>query len=98
MRRTLVLGCGTALLMGLLTGPANAASAPGSCPAAFQGPATFAEFIDLPQIEAGLAAGLYTLAQAEVGFDQADHNGDSRICWISTGNGDQLRSMCSVFF
>jgi hypothetical protein len=96
MRRTLLLGCGTVLLMGLLTGPANAASAPGSCPTGFNGPATFTQVRDLPQIQAALAIGLYDETHARAVFDGGNHNGDSLMCWKSTGNGDQLRSMYAV--
>jgi hypothetical protein len=96
MRRTVLLVSGTALLMGLLTGPANAASAPGSCPLAFEGPATYTDILALQQIQDALSIGLYDEAHAWSVFDGGDHNRDSLMCWKSTGNGDQLRSMYAV--
>ena len=96
MRRTVVLVSGTALLMGLLTGPANAASAPGSCPTGFNGPATFQYVLALPQIQAALDLPLYDEAHAWAVFDGGNHNGDSFMCWKLTGNGNQLHSMYAV--
>ena len=85
--------CGAALLMGLLTGPANAASAPGSCPVAFNGPATVEEILETPEIQAALADGVYDEAHVQLGFAAVDKNGDGLACWMSVGNGNQFRSM-----
>lgn len=93
MRRTVLVGCGTALLMGLLTGPANAASIPGRCPVAFNGPVTFEEFLETPQVAAALAQGVYDEDHVRVAFDFVDKNGDGRACWKSVGNENQFRSL-----
>lgn len=96
MRKTTVLGCGAALIMGLLAGPANAASAPGSCPPAFEGPDTLAEILALPQVQAGLNAGLYDEAHARAVFNAADKNGDLATCWMSTGSWKSMYAVNMV--
>jgi hypothetical protein len=93
MRKTLVLGCGTALLMGLLTTPANAASAPGSCPQGFEGPVTFEQLLMTPQIQRALADGVYDAAHVQLALNAFDNNGDAMACWKSVGNLNQFRSI-----
>ena len=92
MRSTVMLGC-TALLLGLLTGPANAASAPGGCPMAFNGPVTFEEVLETPEVARALADGVYDEAHVRLRFDQVDNNGDGLACWMSVGNLNQFRSL-----
>ncbi len=91
MIRTVVAACGTALVLGMLIGPADAASAPGSCPVAFHGPATFEDILLTPEVEAGLEAGVYDEAHVRLRFDQVDTNGDALVCWKSIGNDNQVR-------
>ena len=86
MRRTVLLVSGTALLIGLLTGPANATSAPGSCPTGFNGPATFEDILKLPPVQAALDAHVYDKAHAEAAFDLTNKNGDLAVCWMWTGS------------
>lgn len=93
MRGRMFIGCGTALLVGLLTAPANAASMPGSCPVAFAGPATFQEIMATPQVQAGLADGVYDEAHVRLRFEQVDKNGDAMVCWMAVGNDNQFRSL-----
>ncbi len=93
MRRTVLLVSGTALLMGLLTGPANAASAPGSCPIAFNGPATLADIMNADQVQAALRDKVYDAAHVQFVLDELDKNGDDLVCWKSTGNGNQFMSV-----
>lgn len=95
MRKTTVLACGAALIMGLLTGPANAASAPGSCPPAFEGPDTFATILALPQVQAGLAE-YYDEDHARAVFNAADKNGDLTVCWMSTGSWKSMYAVNMV--
>jgi hypothetical protein len=94
MRRTvLTMACGTALLMGLLTGPANAASAPGMCPVAYNGPVTYEEILLTPQVVAALDAGVYDASHVRAVFDILDKNGDALACWKSVGNENQFNSV-----
>ena len=93
MRRTMLVVSGTALLMGLLIGPANAASTPGSCPIPFNGPVTFDQILETPQIQAALRDGVYDEAHVRLRFDAVDNNGDAMVCWKSIGNGNQFISL-----
>ena len=95
MRRTVLLVSGTALLMGLLTGPANAASMEmeGSCPTAYNGPVTFKQLLKTPEVARALYEEVYDEAHVQVRFAQVDHNGDELICWQSVGNLNQFRSL-----
>jgi hypothetical protein len=79
--------------VGLVTAPANAASDPGSCPVAFNGPATFEDILVTPQVAAALAAGVYDEAHVRTAFDFVDKNDDGLGCWKFIGNGNQFRSL-----
>jgi hypothetical protein len=93
MRRAVVLVGGAALAMGLLTGPANAASSPGSCPTPYNGPVTFEELLKTPEVENALRDEVYGEDHVRLVFDELDNNADQRVCWKSVGNGNQFRSI-----
>lgn len=85
MRKSVSVVCGTTLLMGLLAGPAQAASAPGSCPAGFEGPATAVELLATPEIERAIADNVYDADHVAAAVAIGDKNGDGKVCWKSVG-------------
>ncbi|MFC6237571.1 hypothetical protein [Longivirga aurantiaca] len=93
MRRTMFVVCGTALLMGLLTSPVSASSAPGSCSPPYGEPATFADIMATPEVQAGLADGIYDVAHVQLRWDQVNKNGDEFVCVKSVGNDNQFMSV-----
>jgi hypothetical protein len=93
MRRTLILTA--ACLLVLSVGPVSPAVAGGragyGCPPAFDlGGLTLAETLALPRIQAGLAAGVYTVEELTAVVDFLDHNDNGVICFKDVGalNGD----------
>jgi hypothetical protein len=56
------------------------------CPLAFDlGALTFPEFLELPNIQAGLAEGVYDEASLAASFYAVDKNGDGMICAQTSG-------------
>jgi hypothetical protein len=93
MRRTMFAVCGMALLMGLLTSPASAASTPGSCPVPFTGPATVDDIIATDQVQRAFADNVYDEDHVRIVFAVVDKNGDGYACWKSVGNENQFGSL-----
>jgi hypothetical protein len=84
MRRTLLLTAACLLVLsGVLLSPAVAGGQAGyGCPPAFDlGGLTFPETLDLPRIQAGLAAGAYTLQDHAAIFNSVDHNDNGVVCF-----------------
>jgi hypothetical protein len=83
-RRTLFVFLALALALLVVPQDARAGKPRNVCPPGFDlGGLTFEEALQLPNTQAGLAAGIYdeaTLAQA---FDSIDANGDDVICFQS---------------
>jgi hypothetical protein len=84
VRRTLILT--TACLLVLSVAPLRPAVAGGhagyGCPPAFDlGGLTLPETLALPRIQAGLAAGAYTLGDHTAVFNSVDHNANGVICF-----------------
>jgi hypothetical protein len=96
VRRTLILT--TACLLVLSVAPLRPAVAGGragyGCPPAFDlGGLTFPETLDLPRIQAGLAAGAYTVEDHVAVFNSVDHNANGVVCFkdvaaLNDGAGD----------
>ena len=84
MRGTLILT--TACLLVLSVAPLSPAVAGGragyGCPPAFDlGGLTLPETLTLPRIQAGLAAGAYTVDDHTAVFDSVDHNDNGVVCF-----------------
>ena len=84
MRRTLILTTACLLVLSVAPlGPAVAGGQAGSgCPPGFDlGGLTFPETLDLPRIQAGLAAGAYTVEDHTAVFNSVDHNANGVVCF-----------------
>lgn len=93
MRKTVVMVCGTALSVGLLTGPANATPAEnGGCPTAYA-PATLEEVLETPEVLAAIEDHFYDADHVEDAFTAGDRNGDGVMCWKSVANDDNTNPM-----
>jgi hypothetical protein len=75
------------VLSGALLSPAVAGGRAGyGCPPAFDlGGLTLPETLALPRIQAGLAAGAYTLEDHTAIFNSVDHNDNGVICFQDVG-------------
>ncbi len=61
--------------------PAHAAKPVGSCPKGFNlGALTLEQRLALPVVQAGLAAGVYTVAQIEAATEGIDKNDNGLVC------------------
>jgi hypothetical protein len=84
VRRTLILAAACLLVLsGAVLSPAVAGGRAGyGCPPAFDlGGLTLSETLALPRIQAGLAAGAYTLEDHTAVFNSVDHNDNGVICF-----------------
>src|SRR5512132_786543 len=101
MRRTLILT--TACLLVLSVAPLSPAMAGGQagygCPPAFDlGGLTLPETLALPRIQAGLAAGIYTMEDHTAVFDSVDHNNNGVICFQDVGALNGGASIWQYFY
>lgn len=87
MRKTAFMVCGTALLMGLLTGTANATPATDGCPMGFE-PATLAQLKDSKEVQAAVHAvpPVYGYDHVEEVFSMLDQNSDGLVCYKPVAN------------
>ncbi len=93
MSKTAFMVCGTALFVGLLTVPANATPAEnGGCPTAYE-PATYAELLATPEVQAAFADHVYGPDHTAEAFSAFDRNGDELVCWKSVANDDNTHFM-----
>lgn len=77
-----------AVCVGLVTASPVAAGGQAGfgCPPAFDiGEVTLAQTLELPRIQAGLAAGAFTAADIEFLFNSVEHNGDGLLCLQDLG-------------
>ena len=84
VRRTLILTAACILVLSVAPlSPAMAGGRAGSgCPPAFDlGGLTLPETLALPRIQAGLAAGAYTVEDHTAVFNSVDHNENGVICF-----------------
>jgi hypothetical protein len=84
MRRTLLVIAACLLVLSITPlSPAAAGGRAGyGCPPAFDlGGLTFPETLDLPRIQAGLAAGAYTVEDHTAVFNSVDHNANGVVCF-----------------
>jgi hypothetical protein len=84
VRRMLLLAVTCLLVLSVM--PVGSAAAGGragyGCPPAFDlGGLTLPETLDLPRIQAGLAAGVYTVEDHTAVFNSVDHNDNGVICF-----------------
>lgn len=85
-RLLLVATCTLLLVVGLSTAASAGGKAGFGCAPGFDiGAVTFDESIELPRIQAGLAAGVYTIGDLAAGFQGIDHNGNGLICLKDVG-------------
>jgi hypothetical protein len=85
--RVFLLALAAAVGAGLLAASSAGGGQAGfGCAPAFDlGALTFSESLNLPRIQAGLAAGAFTTSDLEALFDGIDHNGDGAICFQDLG-------------
>ncbi|MDQ1679503.1 MAG: hypothetical protein QOI42_362 [Frankiaceae bacterium] len=91
VRRTaLVLSatCASLAAAALVAAPAVAVSPARGCPPTFA-PTDLASYLALPQHQAGLLAGTYTVASLSDLFAVIDNNGDGFICFKPFVGGSQ---------
>jgi hypothetical protein len=71
----------------LAVSPARAGGQAGyGCSPGFDlGALTFEQGVALPRIDAGLKAGVFTMAGLAAGFNKVDHNDDDLICFKDVG-------------
>jgi hypothetical protein len=101
VRRTLLLT--TACLLVLSVAPLSPAMAGGragyGCPPAFDlGGLTLPETLALPRIQAGLAAGVYTVEDHTAVFNSVDHNANGVICFQDVGARNGGASIWQYFY
>lgn len=77
--KALLVGASALLTAMLSAAPANAASAPGTCPTPFVS-VTLQQFVSLPQHLAGIADGVFDEAFLELLFTTVNNNGDDYVC------------------
>ena len=93
MRKTAFVVGGTALLMGLLTGTANATPATNSgCPMGYE-PVTLGQLLETPEVEAAIADGFYLESHIPEAFNAGNKNGDEFICYKPVANDDNMHFM-----
>jgi hypothetical protein len=88
VRRTLLLSTAYLLVRSVMpVGPvvAGGRAGYGSPPAFDLGGLTLPETLALPRIQAGLAAGVYTLEDHIAVFNSVDHNDNGVICFQDVG-------------
>jgi hypothetical protein len=101
VRRTLILVA--ACLLVLSVAPLRPAMAGGragyGCPPAFDlGGLTLPETLALPRIQAGLAAGVYTVEDHIAVFTSVDHNDNGVICFQDVGALNGGASIWQYFY
>jgi hypothetical protein len=88
MKRTMIAAAACALLLSVAPlSPAVAGGRAGyGCPPAFGlGGLTLPETLALSRIQAGLAAGVYTVEDHTAVFNSVDHNANGVICFQDVG-------------
>jgi hypothetical protein len=93
MRKTVFVVGGTALLVGLLTGTANATPAANDgCPTAYE-PVTLAQLLVTPEVLAAFADEAYPESHIPEAFNAGDQNRDGLICYKSVATDDNTHYM-----
>jgi hypothetical protein len=101
VRRMLLLAVTCLLVLSVMpVGPAAAGGRAGyGCPPAFDlGGLTLPETLTLPRIQAGLAAGVYTVEDHIAVFDSVDHNDNGVICFQDVGALNGGASIWQYFY
>jgi hypothetical protein len=101
VRRTLLLTVACLLVLsGALLSPAVAGGRAGyGCPPAFDlGGLTLPETLTLPRIQAGRAAGVYTVEDHIAVFNSVDHNDNGVICFQDVGALNGGASIWQYFY
>jgi hypothetical protein len=85
-RLLLAATCTLLLVVGLSPAASAGGQAGFNCSPGFDiGAVTFEDGIELPRIQAGLAAGVYTIEDLATTFQGIDHNGNGLICLKDVG-------------
>lgn len=93
MRKTVLMVCGTAVFVGLLTGTANATPAENDgCPFGFQS-VTFEQLEATQEVQAAYADGIYGRDHIETAFAAGNKNGDEFVCYKPVANEDNVHVM-----
>jgi hypothetical protein len=93
-RLLLAATCTLLLVVGLSPAASAGGQAGFNCSPGFDiGAVTFEDGIELPRIQAGLAAGVYTIEDLATTFQGIDHNGNGLICLKDVG---ALNGRCRV--
>ena len=93
MRKTALMVCGTALLMGLLTGTANATPAENdSCPVGYE-PVTLKQLLKTPEVLAAFEDDAYPKGHITDAFNAGNTNGDELVCYKPVANDDNTHFM-----
>jgi hypothetical protein len=101
VRRMLLLAVTCLLVLSVMpVGPAVAGGRAGyGCPPAFDlGGLTLPETLALPRIQAGLAAGVYTVEDHTAVFNSVDHNANGVICFQDVGALNGGASIWQYFY
>jgi hypothetical protein len=101
VRRTLLLAVTCLLVLSVMpVSPAVAGGRAGyGCPPAFDlRGLTLPETLDLPRIQAGLAAGVYTMEDHTAVFNSVDHNDNGVICFQDVGALNGGASVWQYFY
>ena len=85
-RLFLIQACALLLVFGLSATAHGGGKVGFGCSPGFDvGAVSFEESLELPRIQAGLAAGVYTIDDLAAGFQKVDHNGNGLICLKDVG-------------
>ncbi len=96
LRRAILIGV---LIVATMPAAANAAGKPGNgCPPGMNlGRMTYAQFVDLPRIQAGIEAGAFTADDVNAGSATIDQNGNGYVC-AQLSNGFQQNGPYSQYY
>jgi hypothetical protein len=92
MRTTAVLLCGTALLMGLLTGTANATPTTDGCPSGYE-PATYGDLLLTPEVIAADRDNVYHADHVADVVRMLDQNNDGLVCYKPVADDENTHYM-----
>jgi hypothetical protein len=83
----------------LLAAPANAVKPSNACGPGFDlGALTFEESLLLSNVQAGLADGIFDVADVTAGFKAVDRNNDGLICFRSLPTNANPASLLQYFY
>lgn len=99
MRRVICSLAMVGIFVAVLAAPANAVKPSNACGPGFDlGALTFEESLLLSNVQAGLADGIFDVADVTAGFKAVDRNNDGLICFRSLPTNANPASLLQYFY